>query len=197
MKKIVKKNQKFSIVPEDIRGASSCVVLYSDKSFFDVELKPEDIKYYKEGADVELFTVVEDGMMYFKSAVESVGDNIVSIKNPEVNEVIQRREHTRVAYDREAVIKSLEGAFVCKGVDISAGGMKFECEHEINTKCDYDISFSLDGKINIDCFFRPIRSASDKKGKFIVSGRFVAMKNIDKIAVVQYCLKKQTENVNK
>ena len=34
MKKIVKKNQKFNIIPENVRGAASCVVLYSDKSFF-------------------------------------------------------------------------------------------------------------------------------------------------------------------
>ena len=71
----------------------------------------------------------------------------------------------------------------------------------LSTEKDYEIEFSLEGNIPIQCFFKPIRvSELDKKNKQtrnVVSGRFVALKNIDKIAIVQYCFKKNLENTNK
>ena len=197
MKKTVKKNQKFNIIPQNVKGAASCTVLYTDKSFFDVEITTADMKYYKENGEVELFTVVDDGMMYFKSKIETVGDNIVTIKMPEAHEVIQRREHTRVPFTNQVKLKSGEKVYTCDCSDISAGGMKLFCYEDIEPKCDYEIKFSLDGKIEISAFFHPIRVKVEKKGKTILSGKFIALKNIDKIAIVQYCFKKETENVNK
>lgn len=197
MKKTVRKNQKFNIIPENVKGASSCVVLYTDKSFFDVEINSKDMKYYKENGCVELFTVVDDGMMYFKSKVEAVGDNIVTVKMPETHEVIQRREHTRVPFDSKVKLKAGEHEYICDCSDISAGGMRLACYDKIPSNFDYAVKFSLDGKIEISAFFHPIRIKQEKKGKTVLSGKFVALKNIDKIAIVQYCFKKETENVNK
>ena len=45
------------------------------------------------------------------------------------------------------------------------------------------------------CSFNIAAEAKNKKN--IVSGRFIALKNIDKIAIVQFCFKKQMENTNK
>lgn len=197
MKKTVKKNQRFNIIPANVKGAASCVVLYTDKSFFDVEINLKDMKYYKENSDVELFTVVDDGMMYFKSKIETVGDNIVTIKMPEAHEIIQRREHTRVPFDSKVKLKAGDKEYICDCSDISAGGMKLACYDEMAPNYDYEVKFSLDGKIEISAFFHPIRVKVEKKGKTVLSGKFVALKNIDKIAIVQYCFKKETENVNK
>ena len=197
MKKTVKKNQKFNIIPENVKGAASCVVLYTDKSFFDVEINPGDMKYYKENCNVELFTVVDDGMMYFKSKVETVGDNIVTVKMPESHEIIQRREYTRVPLGSQVKLRAAGKEFVCDCSDISAGGMKLACYEEMPSNYEYEVKFSLDGKIEISAFFHPIRVKVEKKGKTVISGKFVALKNIDKIAIVQYCFKKETENVNK
>ncbi len=197
MKKTVKKNQKFNIIPENVKGAASCVVLYTDKSFFDVEINAKDMKYYKENGNVELFTVVDDGMLYFKSKVESVGDNIITVKMPDEHEVIQRREYTRVPFKQPVKLKAGNKEYSCDCSDLSAGGMKLACYEDIQTNCDYEIKFSLDGKIEISTFFHPIRVKVEKKGKTVISGKFMALKNIDKIAIVQYCFKKETENVNK
>lgn len=197
MKKIVKKNQKFNIIPENVKGAASCVVLYSDKSFFDVEINSKDMKYYKENSDIEMFSVVDDGMMYFKTKVESVGDNIITVKMPEGYEIMQRREFSRVPFDNKAVLKALGKEYICDCSDISAGGMKLYCYEELPTHCEFGISFSLDGKIQISAYFLPIRIKTEKKGKTVISGKFVALKNLDKIAIVQYCFKKEAENVNK
>ena len=78
--------------------------------------------------------------------------------------------------------------------------MKLETLSELKETEDYPIEFPLESKIPIECFFKPIRIMAKGKGKtkkYIVSGRFIVLKNIDKIAIVQYCFKKQTENTNK
>ena len=125
------------------------------------------------------------------------GDRLDFCKGNPVD-LLQRREYTRVPLDKEITIK--DDNITCKCLDISAGGMKIEMAKQPDMEKDYTISFSLDGRTEIGCYLRPIRITKDdkkKNGKYIVSGRFVLLKNIDKIAVVQYCFKKEAENKNK
>lgn len=79
--------------------------------------------------------------------------------------------------------------------------MKILLDKKINVANDYPIQFSLESNIPIECFFKPIRIdemlSKNKVVKYVVSGKFVALKNIDKIAIVQFCFKKQMENKNK
>ena len=79
--------------------------------------------------------------------------------------------------------------------------MKIETDAPVTNEKDYYVEFSLEGNIPIQCFFKPIRvdelHQKNKKAKNLVSGRFIALKNIDKIAIVQFCFKKQMENTNK
>ena len=79
--------------------------------------------------------------------------------------------------------------------------MKFVTEAPLTPIKDYLIEFSLDSGIPIRCFFKPIRvdGIESKKSvqKNIVSGRFIALKNIDKIAIVQFCFRKEMESTIK
>ena len=151
---------------------------------------------------IEAFAVVEDGMLYFKPVVLCVDAENNSLEleyNKEKYELLQRREYTRVDFDKEFTITFGEKSSVCKCIDICAGGMKFVTAEALNTAEDYKIEFTLENTVPITCYFRPIRVMAEKGKvqKNIVSGKFVALKNIDKIAIVQFCFKKNVEGTNK
>lgn len=198
MKTLLKKNKTVSILPEDVRGAVEGKITRAVKDFFEVEIPSDDLKYYEKGKNIELFAPVESGMLYFSSEIEEINENVLKIKTAKDYELLQRREYTRIPLEREIKIK--DARLSCKCLDISAGGMKIEMQKQPDMEKDYEISFSLDGRNSIQCYLRPIRISKDdkkKNGKYIVSGRFVLLKNIDKIAIVQYCFKKNIENTNK
>ena len=207
MKNLLNKNKKICLVPEDIKGALSTEIQKITTKSIDLNLSDKDIKYYKQGDAVELFTVVEDGMLYFKPVVKEVDKTEKTIKleyTKEQYELLQRREYTRVDFSKEFTLKDKENSYICECIDICAGGMKFATEAELSCAKDYIIEFTLESTIPIQCFFQPIRVDNGKNSKTkaknkknIVSGRFIALKNIDKIAIVQFCFKKQMENTNK
>lgn len=192
---MLKKNQVVNILPEDVKGASAGRVLKSLKKFVEIEISEKDVPFYKLGCPVEVFTAVEDGMLYFESMLESSENNILKIKSAENYEILQRREFTRIPLEKKITLKDED--IKCKCLDISAGGMKLETDKQLDMEKDYTVSFSLENNISINCYLRPIRITKDKKSKYIVSGRFVLLKNIDKIAIVQYCFKKQIEDRNR
>lgn len=204
MRKLLKKNQKISMVPENIKGAMSSTIKSVVKNIVELEIKSEDLEYYSVDSTVEMFTVVDEGMLYFKPKVSEIDEkeNIIKVEfDKKEYDLLQRREFTRVGLEKEFTLQDGKDYFICKCIDISAGGMKFLTDAELTPEKDYVLAFSLESNIPIECFFKPIRSdKSGQKGKNsknIVSGRFIALKNIDKIAIVQYCFKKQIENTNK
>ena len=188
------------MVPEDIKGALSTTIKKSIGNTIEVEISKTDMPYYQTGKTVEMFTVVDEGMLYFKPEISEIreNENIVKVSFDKENyELLQRREFTRIELDKEFTLKNKDKEYVCKCIDIGAGGMKFVTETDLSNEDDYMIEFSLESNIPIQCFFKPIRIDKQKNGKNIVSGRFIALKNIDKIAIVQFCFKKQMENTNK
>ncbi len=196
MKSLLKKNQNVSILPEDVHGAATGTVIKALKEHLEIAVPEPELSFYKNGADIELFAPAQEGMLYLRSTVEDIQDNILKIKSTDAYEILQRREFTRIPLEKNIKLKDED--ITCHCLDISAGGMKLETDKELDTEKDYTISFSLEGSANINCCLRPIRITKNKKnGKYIVSGRFVLLKNIDKIAVVQFCFKKEAENKNK
>lgn len=195
MKAMFKKNQTVNILPEDVRGAAEGIVLRALKKSLEVEISQNDSQFYSAGMAVELFTPVEDGMLYFSSELESVEKNVLKITLPQESETIQRREFTRIPIEKKVVLK--EDNITCNCLDISAGGMKLETAKQLDMEVDYTVNFELENNTKINCYLRPIRISKAKNGKYIVSGRFVLLKNIDKIAIVQFCFKKEIENTNK
>ncbi len=200
MKNLLKAGQKISMVPEDIKGAFSSKIKKIIGNFIEVKVSADDLAFYKIQDTVEMFSVVDDGMLYFKPVITEIDDVEGFIKvefNQEQYDLLQRREFTRIELDKEFTLKSDEKDYVCKCLDISAGGLKCLTDADLSTEKDYQIEFSLETSIPIQCFLKPIRCDKQEDGKNIVSGRFIALKNIDKIAIVQFCFKKQMENTNK
>lgn len=209
MRKLLKKNQKIYMVPQDIKGALSTKIKKVSRNVIEVEVNNADLQYYQKDAIVEMFTVVDEGMLYFKPVVSEVfaDENVVKVVfNKEVYDLLQRREFTRVELEKDFRLSDGQNDYVCSLVDISAGGMRFLTDAPLTTVRDYVIEFSLENNIPIQCFFKPIRvdelqvkatKTKKQSPQSIVSGRFIALKNIDKIAIVQFCFKKQMEFTNK
>lgn len=209
MRKLLKKNQKIYMVPQDIKGALSTKIKKVSRNVIEVEVNNADLQYYQKDAIVEMFTVVDEGMLYFKPVVSEIfaDENVVKVVfNKEVYDLLQRREFTRVELEKDFRLSDGQNDYVCSLVDISAGGMRFLTDAPLTTVRDYVIEFSLENNIPIQCFFKPIRvdelqvkatKTKKQSPQSIVSGRFIALKNIDKIAIVQFCFKKQMEFTNK
>ena len=200
------------MVPEDIKGALSSNIKKVAGSTIELEIDKKDMKYYKTGGTVEMFTIVEEGMLYFKPKVSEIvkDENLIKVEfDKKTYDLLQRREYTRVDFEKEFKLtdKDSEKEYSCMTLDISAGGMKIVTEAPLSPEKDYTIEFSLESNIPIQCYFKPIRvdvlkekgtkKAKNQTPKNIVSGRFLALKNIDKIAIVQFCFKKQMENTIK
>lgn len=209
MRKLIKKNQKICMVPNDIKGALSSSIKKVSGKTLELEIDKKDLKYYKKDDIVEMFTVVEDGMLYFKPVITDIVKEEALVKlefDKKEYDLLQRREYTRIELDKEFKLKDkdndIEKEYTCKTLDISAGGMKIVTQAPLIPEKDYLIEFSLESNIPIKCFFKPIRvneikEKGAKEPHNLVSGRFIALKNIDKIAIVQFCFKKQMENTNK
>ncbi len=202
MKKLLKKHQQIYFVPQDIKGAFAAEIKNVTTKNIDVNISDNDAAYYKTQDVIETFAIVDDGMLYFKAVVQDIDteNNILKVSyDNEKCELLQRREYTRVDFEKEFTLTNGDKDCVCKCIDICAGGMKFATSELLNTTQDYKIEFTLESTIPVQCYFKPIRVLPQKgtKQKNIVSGRFIALKNIDKIAIVQFCFKKSMESTNK
>lgn len=205
MRKLLKKNQKIFVAPENIKGALSTTIKKVTAKTIEVEIDKKDLKYYKKDNKIEMFTIVDAGMLYFKPIVTEVlkEENTIKVEfDKKSYDLLQRREFSRVEIQKDFKLFDTDNKeFVCTTIDISAGGMKFVTEAPLTPVKDYIIEFSLDSGIPIRCFFKPIRvdGIDTKKSvqKNVVSGRFIALKNIDKIAIVQFCFRKEMESTIK
>ena len=81
--------------------------------------------------------------------------------------------------------------------DISAGGMSLITNEEMQKTQSYKIDLNLEQNLEFSCHFKPIRIKILNDEKYSISGKFSLIKNIDRIALAQYCLKKASEHQNK
>ena len=82
-------------------------------------------------------------------------------------------------------------------LDLSAGGMKVRTEENINMDLEYKVSIKLTDEQVINCKYQLIRMEKGDNGIYTISGRFTNLSNIDKMTLIQFCMKKDMENLNK
>ena len=82
-------------------------------------------------------------------------------------------------------------------LDISAGGMKIQTNENIDIEKEYKVSIKLSDEHEVNCKYQLIRVEKGENGLYTISGRFVNLSNIDKMVLVQFCMKKDMENLNK
>ncbi len=192
MRNQITENREFFILSRSIDNAEHCKIVEVCEDCFKVKLKNK--RKYEVEESIEMFTMTPKGQLYFETIVKEVNDDILSIWFPITYKYLQRREYSRVHLNKEITLKDGQKEVTAKVIDISAGGLKVETKHPLELLKSYVFSIKVENK-DITANFEPIRIESSQNG-FISSGRFTDIDNYDRIALVQYCFRKQIENSN-
>lgn len=188
----VSENQEFIILSKAVTNATKCKVTNVFDDEFVVKLTTKET--YKENMAVELFSVVKNGILYFSTKLNKAEDCELHVCKPSKTSLIQRREYTRIDIHKNILISHENKNIRAEIIDISAGGMKILTDSKMKVKGTYTVNINLEKKVNFSCIYSPIRIVfDDSVQKYRVSGKFKVIKNIDKISLAQFCMKKQSE----
>jgi len=196
MNELVKKDQIISIVPQDFRNANKGKITEVNDDGFLIEVKhsPKGILLNNL---IEFYSQTQHGVLYFESDVVKIEDNIITVANPIKHRFLQRRQFTRIKFIQQIELVSEESTYSISTIDLSAGGMKIKSAENVDIELLYDICILLSNDQQVNCKFQPIRIEKSDDGFYTLSGRFQNLTNIDKMVLVQFCMKKNIENVNK
>ena len=196
MRELLKENQYITIVPQDFKNSNKGKVLNVDQDGFKMELK-----YKPEGIIAnhicDFYSLTDNGYLYFESYIKALEDNIVSIANPVKHRFLQRRKFTRVKFTEDLELKYNDTSYKVHSLDISAGGMKLQTKENINLDNEYKVVINLGSEQEVKCKYQVIRVERDNDGLYTISGRFTNISNVDKMTLIQFCMKKDMENSNK
>ena len=193
MRNQILQNKEFHIISRSVDNATKCNVIKVTQDCFTVELLG-DYSYEKDES-VELFTMTPSGQLYFETIVKEVNGKEVSIWFPITHKFLQRREYSRIQSEQKITLLYEGNSIPANISDISAGGLKVTTKEQLQLLKEYKISINIENK-TVETIFEPIRIETISKG-FVSSGRFKNISNYDRIALVQYCFRKQIENSNK
>lgn len=193
MRNQIIKNKEFNIISRSIDNASKCTVTEICEDCFKIKLN-RHVKYEPDES-VELFTMTPNGQLYFETIVKNVENDILSIWFPITYKYLQRREFSRINSDKEIILTKDGRNITAKVIDISAGGLKLSTDEQLELQSEYKTEIKIENRV-VQSIFEPIRIEAIQNS-FISSGRFKSITNYDRIALVQYCFSRQTENNNK
>ena len=195
MEKITVKDKEYIILSSAVTDATRGVVTDVKEDSFSVEIKTDE--EYNKGDTVTLFTTAGSGVVHFNSEIMSVDGRVLEIKEPADYTVIQRREYTRAEIEKNILLLD-DGRNIRSTIkDISAGGMSIVTKEKLEKNKSYRADINLEKNICISCSFKPIRIDLMDDNTYNVSGRFALIKNVDRVALVQFCLRKEQEQKNK
>lgn len=189
MREVIEKTRDFKIVPEKFRSSTTFDVKELEDNFFTIELKnigEEELQDYVKGSEVEIFGLGAEGLIYFTTIIAEKNDYTLTMLYPEKYRDIQRREYSRVRFDGNVIFDDLD--IQTSPIDISAGGMKFASNKDLEIDKTYNITIELKNTPNIKCSFCPIRSEKTGEG-YIISGKFKNLESVDRVALIQYTFK--------
>lgn len=193
MRNEILENKEFSILSRSIDNATKCQVVSVSEESFEVKLCIQG--KYEVDESVELFTMTSKGQLYFETIIKDIQGDILSLWFPINYRYLQRREYSRIHMNKEIVLTKEGSNIDAKIVDISAGGLKVTTNEQLELMAQYSLSLNIDNEIT-NCTFEPIRIEANANS-FVSSGRFNDITSHDRIALVQYCFRKQIENSNK
>ena len=196
MRELISKDQRVIIIPHDFKFANKGTVVDVDGSSFTLELDYEPEGILKSNY-CEFYTQTSHGTLCFDSYAKEINEKTLIIASPAKHKFLQRRQYTRIKYILD--LDLYEGNTIKKitTLDISAGGMKFKTNENINIESDYTITLPLSEEQNITCKFSPIRIEKNNNSGYTISGRFEYKDNRDKMILTQYCSKRSIEIKNK
>ncbi len=196
MRELLEKDRKITVVPADFKCANKGTIVEVEPRYFTVELEYEPQGMMRHNY-CEFYTQTSHGTLYFDSFPETIEGKRVKIATPAKHKFLQRRQYTRIKFVYDLDLKCGDDVKKITTLDISAGGMKFRTNDNINIEAEYSISLPLSEKQFIDCKFSPIRIEKNENGGYTISGRFGYHNNIDKMTLTQFCTKRSIEIKNK
>lgn len=196
MNELLEKDQIINIIPHDLQESNKGKIVDIKNNGFQVELfhEPKGLELKNM---VEFYSQTKNGMLFFKSGVASIDKNLITITMPKKHRFLQRRTFTRVKFAKELNFVNNAIAYPVKSIDISAGGMRIVTKENLNIDFEYEFDLPLLKGNVFKSVFVPIRIAKNDNGTYTLSGRFKNLTNTDKMALIQFCLRKDLENKNK
>ncbi len=196
MRELIKKEQIVTIVPQDFKNSNRGKVLDVDFEGFRLELKynPEGII---KNHICDFYSLTDNGYLYFESYIKDINNNIISIANPVKHRFLQRRKFTRIKFIEELELTFENLRHKVRTLDISAGGMKIQTADNIDIEKEYKVTIKLSNEQEVKCKYQLIRVEKGDNNLYTISGRFSNLSNIDKMTLIQFCMKKDMENLNK
>ena len=195
MRELIKKEQIVTIVPQDFKKTNKGRVLDVSMDGFRMELK-----YKPDGLIVnhicDFYSYTDNGYLYFESYIQNLENNVITIANPVKHRFLQRRKFTRIKFIEDLELKYKDKVHKIRTLDLSAGGMKIQTQDNINMDKEYDVTLKLSDEQEIKCRYQLIRMEKGDNGLYTISGRFTRLSNIDKMTLVQFCMKKDMETIS-
>ena len=196
MRELIKKEQLVTIVPQEFKCTNKGRVLDVNLNGFRMELKYKPEGLIKNHI-CDFYSLTDNGYLYFESYIENIENNVVSIANPVKHRFLQRRKFTRIKFNEDLELTYNNLKHKIRTLDISAGGMKIQTADNIDIEKEYSVKITLSNEQVVNCKYQLIRVEKNDNGLYIISGRFTNLSNIDKMTLVQYCMKKDMENLHK
>ena len=196
MRELIKKEQLVTIVPQDFKKTNKGRVLDVTMDGFKMELK-----YKPEGLIVnhicDFYSFTENGYLYFESYIQGLDNNVITIANPVKHRFLQRRKYTRIKFIEELELINGDNVHKIRTLDLSAGGMRIQTKDNIDIEKDYNVTIKLSDEQEVKCKYQLIRVEKGDNGLYTISGRFTSLSNIDKMTLVQFCMRKNMETMTK
>lgn len=196
MRELVKKEQLVTIVPQDFKQSNKGRVLDVDMDGFRMELKYKPDGLLKNHI-CDFYSLTDNGYLYFESYIQNLENNVITIANPVKHRFLQRRKFTRIKFIEDLELVFENTVHKVRTLDLSAGGMKITTQDNIDMEKEYKVTIKLGNEQDIKCKYQLIRVEKGVNGLYTISGKFSNLSNIDKMTLVQFCMKKDMENLNK
>lgn len=196
MNELLEQNQVLSIVPQDFRNSNKgkVVEIQDQKFLLEIFHAPEGIVPKNV---MEFYSQTKNGMLYFTSAASEINGNILTVLMPRKHRFLQRRAFTRIKFFHDLKLELNNNAYSIKSLDLSAGGLKLKTNDNLGIDADYDLGIDIPGELSIKCKYQPLKIEKNEDGSYTLSGRFENLNNTDKMKLIQFCIRKNTENVNR
>ena len=194
MRELVVENQEVLMIPNDFKSVNKGIVKSVSAGDFVLELN-SDPKGIMVNTYCEFYTQTPHGKLYFESYAKEINGRTLLIASPAKHKFLQRRQYTRVKYINDFDIYTQGRTCRVSSLDISAGGMKFKTQDNIDINSTYTLTVPISDSVSVNCYFEPIRI--ERKDGYTVSGQFSFDSTKDKMMLVQYCAKRSLEIKNK
>lgn len=196
MRELLKENQLVTIVPQDFKNSNKGKVVSVSQDGFKMMLKYKPEGLIKNHI-CDFYSITDNGYLYFESYIQGLENNVISIANPVKHRFLQRRKFTRIKYIEDIELIFEDTKYKARTLDLSAGGMKLQSEENINIEHEYNVNIKLSNEQEVKCKYQIIRVEKGENGLYTISGRFTNQSNIDRMTLIQFCMKKDMENMSK